>query len=70
MGKHLTYLLLLWLIFCAGCARHQDYPEAIQRAESCMDEHPDSALHLLTAYADSGMDGNRTCVKLDGTEYN
>jgi len=53
MGKHLTYLLLLWLIFCAGCARHQDYPEAIQRAESCMDEHPDSALQLLTAYADS-----------------
>jgi len=53
MGKHLTYLLLLWLIFCAGCARHQDYPEAIQRAESCMDTHPDSALQLLTAYADS-----------------
>ena len=53
MGKHLTYLLLLWVIFCAGCARHQDYPEAIQRAKSCMDEHPDSALQLLTAYADS-----------------
>lgn len=53
MGKHLTYLLLLWVIFCAGCTRHQDYPEAIQRAKSCMDEHPDSALQLLTAYADS-----------------
>ena len=53
MGKHLTYLLLLWVIFCAGCARHQDYPEAIQRAKSCMDTHPDSALQLLTAYADS-----------------
>ena len=53
MGKHLTYLLLLWVIFCAGCTQHQDYPEAIQRAESCMDEYPDSALQLLTAYADS-----------------
>ena len=61
MGKHLTYLLLLWVIFCAGCTRHQAYPEVIQRAESCMDTHPDSALHYLSAYADSiGMQSEET----------
>ena len=53
MNTRFTSLLLLWVIFCAGCTRHQDYPEAIQRAESCMNAHPDSALHYLSAYADS-----------------
>lgn len=53
MNTRFTSQLLLWVLLCMGCTRHQDYPEAILRAESCMDEHPDSALQLLTAYADS-----------------
>ena len=53
MNTRFTFLLLLWVIFCVGCTQHRDYPKAILRAESCMDEHPDSALRLLTAYADS-----------------
>lgn len=53
MSPRVIHLLLLCSILTIGCTRHRDYPEAIQRAESCMDEHPDSALHLLTAYADS-----------------
>ena len=53
MSPRVIHLLLLCSILTIGCTRHRDYPEAIQCAESCMDEHPDSALHLLTAYADS-----------------
>ena len=61
MGKQLTYLLLLCSILAFGCTRHKDYPHAILQAESCMDEHPDSALHLLTTYADSiGMQPEET----------
>lgn len=61
MGKQLTYLLLLCSILTFGCTRHTDYPHAILQAESCMDEHPDSALHLLTAYADTiGMQPEET----------
>ena len=53
MSPRVIHLLLLCSILTIGCTQHRDYPEAIQRAENCMDEHPDSALHLLTAYADS-----------------
>ena len=61
MNKHITYLLFLWVIFCVGCTQHRNYPEAILRAKSCMDEHPDSALHWLSAYDDSiGMQPEET----------
>lgn len=53
MSPRVIHLILLCSILTIGCTQHRDYPKAIQRAESCMDEHPDSALHLLTAYADS-----------------
>lgn len=50
MGKQLTYLLLLCSILTFGCTWHKDYPHAILQAESCMDEHPDSALQMLAYY--------------------
>ena len=52
--KQLIHILTIILsVSTFACQQYKDYPEAIQRAENCMDTHPDSALQLLTAYADS-----------------
>lgn len=52
--KQLIHILTIILsVSTFACQQYKDYPEAIQRAESCMDTHPDSALHYLSAYADS-----------------
>ena len=60
--KQLIHILTIILsVSTFACQQYKDYPEAIQRAESCMDTHPDSALHLLTTYADSiGMQPEET----------
>lgn len=46
-------MLFVCAILCIGCIKHKDYPEAILQAQSCMDEHPDIALRLLSTYEDS-----------------
>ena len=52
--KQLIHILTIILsVSTFACQQYKDYPEAIQRAENCMDTHPDSALHYLSAYADS-----------------
>ena len=53
--KKFYYIIIgiLLLIGIPACQQYKDYPHAILQAESCMDEHPDSALHYLSAYADS-----------------
>ena len=60
--KQLIHILTIILsVSTFACQQYKDYPEAIQRAESCMDTHPDSALHYLSAYADSiGMQPEET----------
>ena len=61
MKKLIHILTIILSVSTFACQQYKDYPEAIQRAESCMDEHPDSALHLLTAYADTiGMQSEET----------
>ena len=56
--------IIIWILLLIGipaCQQHKDYPHAILQAESCMEEHPDSALHYLSAYADSiGMQPEET----------
>ena len=56
--------IIIWILLLIGipaCQQYKDYPHAILQAESCMDEHPDSALHYLSAYADSiGMQPEET----------
>lgn len=47
------YIWLLSVIALMGCSGQTSYPEAMKQAESCMDAHPDSAFHLLSAYEDS-----------------
>ena len=47
------YIWLLSVIALMGCTGQASYPEAMKQAESCMDAHPDSAFHLLSAYEDS-----------------
>ena len=47
------YIWLLSVIALMGCTGQTSYPEAMKQAESCMDAHPDSAFHLLSAYEDS-----------------
>ena len=47
------YIWLLSVIALMGCSGQTTYPEAMKQAESCMDAHPDSAFHLLSAYGDS-----------------
>ena len=47
------YIWLLSVIALMGCSGQTSYPEAMKQAESCMDTHPDSAFHLLSAYEDS-----------------
>lgn len=51
--RRYIYLLLLSVILLTGCTRHVSYPGTILQAETCMDEYPDSALHLLSNYGDS-----------------
>lgn len=51
--KRYIYLLLLPVFLWAGCTGQVSYPDVIQQAETCMDAHPDSALHLLSNYGDS-----------------
>ena len=51
--KSYIYIWLLSVVLLVGCTGQTSYPEAMKRAESCMDAHPDSAFHLLTAYKDS-----------------
>ena len=51
--KRYIYLLLLPVFFWMGCTGQVSYPEAMLQAETCMDAHPDSALHLLSNYGDS-----------------
>lgn len=61
--KKFYYIIIgiLLLIGIPACQQYKDYPHAILQAESCMDEHPDSALHYLSAYADSiGMQPEET----------
>ena len=61
--KPFAYIVIrvLLLVGMSACQRHTDYPHAILQAESCMDAHPDSALHYLSAYADSiGMQPEET----------
>ena len=53
MKKLIHILTIILSVSTFACQQNKDYPEAIQRAESCMDTHPDSALHYLSAYADS-----------------
>ena len=53
MKKLIHILTIILSVSTFACQQYKDYPEAIQRAESCMDTHPDSALHYLSAYADS-----------------
>ena len=53
MKKLIHILTIILSVSTFACQQYKDYPEAIQRAENCMDTHPDSALQLLTAYADS-----------------
>ena len=52
MNKIPTILLLLGLLLLQACKRN-DYPHTLQQAESVMNAHPDSALHLLQDMADS-----------------
>lgn len=47
------YIWLLSVIALMGCTGQTTYPGAMKQAESCMDAHPDSAFHLLSAYEDS-----------------
>ena len=60
--KQLIHILTIILsVSTFACQQYKDYPHAILQAESCMDEHPDSALHYLSAYADSiGMQSEET----------
>jgi len=51
--KRYIYLWLLPVFLWVGCTGHVSYPEAMLQAETCMDAHPDSALHLLSNYRDS-----------------
>ena len=51
--KRYIYLWLLPVFLWVGCTGQVSYPEAMLRAETCMDAHPDSALHLLSNYGDS-----------------
>ena len=51
--KSYIYIWLLSVIALMGCSGQTTYPEAMKQAESCMDAHPDSAFHLLSAYEDS-----------------
>lgn len=51
--KSYIYIWLLSVVLLVGCTGQTSYPEAMKRAESCMDAHPDSAFHLLSAYGDS-----------------
>ena len=61
MKKLIHILTIILSVSTFACQQYKDYPEAIQRAESCMDTHPDSALHYLSAYADSiGMQSEET----------
>lgn len=61
MKKLIHILTIILSVSTFACQQYKDYPEAIQRAENCMDTHPDSALQLLTAYADSiGMQPEET----------
>lgn len=61
--KKFYYIIIgiLLLIGIPACQQYTDYPHTILQAESCMEEHPDSALHYLSAYADSiGMQPEET----------
>ena len=61
--KKFYYIITLVLLLASipACQRHKDYPHAILQAESCMDAHPNSTLHYLSAYADSiGMQPEET----------
>ena len=51
--KRYIYLWLLPVFLWVGCTGQVSYPEAMLQAETCMDAHPDSALHLLSNYGDS-----------------
>lgn len=51
--KSYIYIWLLSVVLLVGCTGQTSYPEAMKQAESCMDAHPDSAFHLLSAYGDS-----------------
>ena len=49
----LHIILLVIAIFWASCNNSAPYPHTLQQAETLMDTHPDSALHLLEGMADS-----------------
>ena len=51
--KSYIYIWLLSVVLLVGCTGQTSYPEAMKQAETCMDAHPDSALHLLSNYGDS-----------------
>ena len=50
------HYIIIWALLLVGipaCQWHTDYPPAMQQAETLMDTHPDSALHLLQGMADT-----------------
>ena len=54
----ITIILLLCLVF-QGCNEHQDYREALSRAELVMNTNPDSALNILDSLNEYSSDFDR-----------
>ena len=64
-GKYAILWGLLLISFCA-CGDSKSVIDTLHRAEALMDEHPDSALHLISTLSDDEMDekGNRAWYAL------
>ena len=62
MKKTPTILIILPLLLALiACGDPKPVTDTLHRAEALMNEHPDSALHYLSAYADSiGMQPEET----------
>lgn len=57
-GKYAILWVLLLIGFCA-CADKKSITDALQHAEALMDEHPDSALHLIHTLSADEMNEKR-----------
>ena len=50
--KQLGYLLFFYVIVLAGCNRQSAYERLLVEADSLMEQHTDSALHVLESIPD------------------
>lgn len=65
--KRLGYLLFFYVIVLAGCSRQSGYERLLVEADSLMEQHTDSALHLLESIPDvmdKDDESSRACYTL------